>query len=252
MLTITISERIHELRKSLANRVYKKRGSVEKRAQFETMVEKGLKLINPIGIGNRLASYYYTSSANNRYKAWIARKAVELADKAGQKFDEHGSGRGDYMTTRGIDYIAPWKGSAKAPFFDMGGEGLGLVEITRKRVYAKSYSFGPSFASTRYLVGKNEAGTYFTHPVPATCSTVESAIQWIWGGHARDVVARQGDIALIRGAGPKLPSNLPSGHRVDGNQIVHATHPTIRIPGKGERVIVGRRAFVRVSEATRD
>ena len=147
-----------------------------------------------------------------RLAAWKARSALSLAALAGEQYDEHGSRSGDYLTTRGIDYISP-RESAPAPYCDSGGAGLGLIEIERTRVYA-GHKWRPSSVATRYLVGRNEAGTYFSHPVSPACGTVIDAVQWIWSGQADRIIQRQGDLALIQGNGaPKLPP-LPRGHRV--------------------------------------
>jgi len=193
---------------------------------------------------------------SSRRHTWGIKQGHALAERAGQNFDEHGSSSGDYLSTGVVDYVSPWDGSAAAPYCDMGGEGLALIRITRTRVYAKSSKWFPARAFTLFLVGKNEAGTYFAHPVAKTCETVADAVQWIWGGRARDIIARQGDIALIGGnGGPKLPNDgLPRGHVIDeaAGIVRHSTHPDIPLPGKGQRIIVGRRAAVYASDATRD
>lgn len=187
-----------------------------------------------------------------REKEWKTQKALELAKKAGQYFDEHGGvSRGDHLKTDGLDYVSPYHGSLESPYFDMGGEGLGLIRITRKRIYASSSGWYPSYCSTTYLIGRNESGTYFAHAVPRHIETVYEAVQWIWNGRAEQIISRQGDIALIWGRGPKLPE-LPHGHEVKNGYIVHESHPPLPLPGKGQRIIVGRRAVVRVSDETRD
>jgi hypothetical protein len=193
-------------------------------------------------------------TAAESWKRRLSRKAKGLAEQAGINFDEYGSSRGDYRTTRGIDYVAP-STAKNSPYFDMGGAGLGLVSVTRETVYAKSCTWRPSSTTEHYLVGRNEAGTFFSHRVPTSCTTVLDAISWMWEGRQGDIVLRQGDIALIHGSGPKGLDKMPSGHKVDGTQITHATHPTIRVPGKGERIIVARRAGIRgngASTETRD
>ena len=179
-------------------------------------------------------------------------RTLKLARLADHFFDEHGSTQGDYNTTKALDYVPPKKAEL-APFMDMGGRGLGLIEITHKRVYSKSYRFyGFGWAKSRYVVGRNEAGTYFSHEVTDACDTVIQAIQWIWSDRGLEIVQRQGDIALIIGRGPKMPSNIPWGHQLEGQFIVHETHPPLPLPQKGQRVIVGRRAIAYVSHASRD
>ncbi len=191
---------------------------------------------------------------NTRFDRWVRKSALDLASKANVKSDEHRSwDRGDHLTVSSLDFVPPWE-SAAAPYHDMGGEGLALVTVTRTRVYAKSSRYAPSEVSTTFLVGRNECGTYFSHPVSPNCTTVEEAVQWIWNGKAYNIISRQGDIALISGnGGPKMPKYLPSGHKVAGGFVLHETHPALPMPYKpGERIIVGRRAAERASEATRD
>jgi hypothetical protein len=190
---------------------------------------------------------------DTRLRAWKARSAKDLAAMAGASFDEHGYRSGDYRHTYGLDFVGRHE-SAAAPYHDSGGAGLGLIEVSRTRTYAKSSKWRPSSVSSRFLVGKNEAGTYFTHPVSPNCTTVEQAVQWIWNGKANNIIQRQGDIALIGGnGGPKMPQYLPGGHKVQGDKIVHDTHPAIPTPvNPGERIIVGRRAAERAITATRD
>lgn len=221
-------------------RVSGKRGAEEARDRFFAALEN-LYPKRP------LAAY---RTHKQRLADWKAKSAEALADLAGAFHDEHGYLPGDYLSTRGLDFVPPWESKA-APYCDGGGEGLGLVDITRTRVYAKSSKWRPSSVGTRFLVGRNEAGTYFSHPVSPNCSTVIEALQWIWNGRADRIIQRQGDVALIWGKGPKMPG-LPSGHRIEGDCIVHETHPALPMPGKGQRIIVGRRAAERASEATRD
>lgn len=137
----------------------------------------------------------------------------------------------------------------------MGGAGLGLVAVERTRVYAKASKWRPSTVTTYFLVGRNEIGTYFSHPV-TPCETVQDALSWIWNGKDMQILQRQGDIALIQGnGGPRLPRQLPWGHRVDEKRgvITHATHPDLPLPtAPGERIIVARRAADRAVSASRD
>lgn len=176
-----------------------------------------------------------------RLCAWKQRSALRLAAMAGRHYDEHGYRRGDYRTTTGIDYIPPHL-SAAPPYCDSGNAGLGLIEIERTRIYARSSKWYPSKTSTRFLVGRNETGTHFAHPVPGACETVYEAVQWIWSNQANRIVQRQGDIALVWSAGPKMPARLPVGHRIVDHHVIHVTHPPLPLPGKGQRIIVGRRA----------
>ena len=150
----------------------------------------------------------------------------------------------------GIDFVWPNE-SKSAPYFDGGGEGLGLIEITRKRVYSRSCKWMPSFASTRYLVGKNEAGTYFAHAVPNNIHSVLEALSWVWSNRADKIKERQGDIALVSAIRKHLP-DLPRGHSIKGRRILHKQHIAIRLPRKAEAIIIARRAHVTVGSQGRD
>jgi hypothetical protein len=194
---------------------------------------------------------YKTAASLLRKKQWIQDEGLKLAAKSGQRFDEHGYNSGTYMNTSVLDFI-PAREAKESPFFDMGGEGLAVVSVSRKTVYARSCTWRPSEASTHYLIGRNEAGTYFAHSVPKTCETVKQAVSWIWQGLEKSIICRQGDIALIKGNGPKNLNKLPAGHIVNGDYITHKTHPRIRLPRTGERIIIGRRAATLVSRNSRD
>jgi hypothetical protein len=226
-----------------------KKGAPARRRKFYAALEEYLLRFRSI----KYHESYLTPEEyhNSRLKRWKERQALDLAAMAGQRFDEHGYGRGDYMYTHYFDFVDRFA-SVQAPYHDLGGQGLALVSINRTRVYSKKSNWRPSETSTRYFIGRNEAGTYFAHPVPESCRSVLDAVQWIWSGQANKIISRQGDIALIFGHGPKMPARLPWGHKIEGDKIVHATHPTIPLPGKGQRIIVGRRAAAKVSEATRD
>lgn len=223
--------------RSLAGR----RGVVEKR--------KKLEKYKSLFLHKRLSNSQLKFTITDFYRNERIRKCLGLARMAGQYYDEHGSYIGDYRQTKYLDYIES-KEAKLTPYLDMGGCGLGLIEICRTRMYARSYKFGPSTASTKYLVGRNEIGTFFAHSIYYNCYSVYEAIRWIWSGHL-NIIARQGDIALIKGKGPKIPK-LPFGHKIEGEFIVHETHPKLRLPKKNERIIVARRAFERVSQSSRD
>jgi len=224
-----------------------KKGCVAVRSR---LLQRAVKLVSTPG------KYVHKTQAE-RHSEWCNKQAKVLASKVSTlNVDEHGVGTGFADVQLYVrSYISPWHGSKFAPFFDMGGEGLALVSVVRTTTYSKSYMarYGRgSTANTVYLVGKNEAGTYFAHAVHRDCKTIRQALNWIWGGHEDRITSRQGDIALIKGNGPKIPRNLPSGHVIDGKHIVHGQHPQIRFPGKGERIIVGRRAATAVGGNSRD
>jgi len=240
-------EKVKAILEKFEARIGGKKGAEEARDRFAAILEKMyIRPAVPVTATHEQSHQY-------RLKDWKRKSAKYMAEKAGLQSDEHGTwGSGDHLTVYGLDYVGPWE-SEKAPYFDMGGEGLGLVTVTRTRVYAKNSKWRPSEVSTTFLVGRNEVGTYFSHSVSPNCSTVEEAVQWIWKNKAYQIIQRQGDIALVKGnGGPKMPAYLPGGHKVEGGYIIHPTHPALPLPGKGERVIVARRAAERASEATRD
>ena len=244
-----LQQKIQDYVDRYEQKIFRTKGAPEKRARLQRAVQYILDR-NQI---DRIFSVRLPRIQHRyRFESWITRKGRELAKKVPTLFDEHGDFRGSTDHCAILDYISPHHGSAQAPYYDMGGEGLALVQMSRTTVYARSCQWRPSTARTVYLIGKNEAGTYFAHAVRKDVETVQAAIQWIWGGHAQNIIQRQGDIALVRGNGPKNLNKLPSGHRIEGNQIVHATHPAIPVPGIGERIIVGRRASTQVAGNSRD
>lgn len=226
-------------------RIGGRKGAEDARDRFHAFLKKLYRKPQPQG--------HYT--AKQRHDRWVATQAEELAAMAGILADEHGVGyaSGDYHTVSGRDFIPAHESSA-APYHDMGGAGLGLVAVERTRVYAKASKWRPSTVTTYFLVGRNEIGTYFSHPV-TPCETVQDALSWIWNGKEMQILQRQGDIALIQGnGGPRMPRQLPWGHRVDEEKgiVEHSTHAALPLPKKGQRIIVGRRASDRAIAASRD
>lgn len=158
-----------------------------------------------------------------------------------------------------IDYVPP-NDAREAPYCDQGGMGMALVEVSRytQNRWQARHGYSGSTAHEVYVVGKNENGAVYSHRVVFGMRTVESAVQWIWGGRAREIVRRQGDVAVICAPGPRMPAQLPDGHCVVRDAItgevwiMHHTHPPMLAPWKGERLIVGRRAARKILTQTRD
>ena len=234
-----------------------KRGAAQRREAFLLAAQR-ITALRRGEIGGHRAKLPHAE----RLARWRRRSAMALAEGAMMRWDEHGSARGSYLRTAPLDYV-PAHEAKGAPYCDMGGEGLGLVAVRRTTVYPNSAHCRPSTAETLFLVGKNEAGTYFAHAVASATATeggplvlapsVRGALEWIWRGHQDDIVQRQGDIALISGAGPKIPA-LPDRHVADmeAGVVHHPTHPDLPIPGKGQRIIVARRAVPRAISGTKD
>lgn len=198
-------------------------------------------------------------------RTWMTRdEARELvagiATDAGLRDDWDGhswcDGRGDYHALTVLDY------SSDPGYIIGAGRLIGLVDQTRRRIYAKSSQFRRSDRSDKFLVGRNENGNPFAHQVPSAIASVAEAWNWIWGGAA--IVARQGDIGLA-------PSNIKrvegdeddcpvagghSRHRFIGethqNGSLHVRHgflyhegeqhPTIYVGSEWMRVVVARRS----------
>ena len=238
---------VYEIASKFEARIHGKKGAEDRREKFYGYIEKHYKK-DPEPI---------KPSRQTRHDNFVRRYVCEMCAKVTTlNVDEHGRGErwGDQLNVTINSFITPWWGSAKAPYFDMGGEGLALITLSRTREYSKAYTrrYGYGHASTKYLVGKNEAGTYFCHSVSKECMNVLAAIDWIWDGHSDYLIQRQGDIALINGRGSKFPKNMPFGHVVGDDKITHATHPDLPLPGKGQRIIVGRRAAEYVGRNARD
>jgi hypothetical protein len=219
-----------------------KKGTPAKRERFFDFVK------------SKKSEYCYVSEdfQKERRKKWNTKKGLGISKKVDLYFDEHGSGSGDYQNTYVEDYVSPWEGSDKAPYFDMGGEGLAVISVSRTRVYAGS-TWRPSTNHTTYLIGKNEAGTYFAHPVHKDCNTVLEAVNWIWG--YKKIIARQGDIAVAPTEKKKRKIKLPDGHRLFPKMgvIYHSTHPVLNLKKyPGCEIITGKRAVAQLGSATRD
>lgn len=203
-------------------------------------------------------------SINDRFRNSRSKKAIRIREWISQHFqngmwadvklkkkypavsivhlaaDEHGGIDNAYVSQ--IDWISAVEAQS-APYFVLPSAncGIGLVSAVSFTEYRGKFKGWASSCTEYFLVGRNEAGTFFAHRVTES-NSVEEAINWIWGGRAKQIVRRQGDISIIKGAGPKGLDKLPFGHTVQGDYIVHDTHPSMAIPGKGERIIIGRRA----------
>lgn len=237
--------KIYEISERFCNRIQGKKEAPQRRDTFVKMVNNFLIITDPDEVSSEWDRKKALKSRERRFEKWIEKNAEFLAKKAGYEDDEYEYKSGDYHSINAIDYIGKYE-SNKKPYFDMGGEGIGLIEVTRKRVYARTSNYSQSYASTRFLVGRNEDETYFSHPVSPNCETVLEATSWVWKGMQDRIISRQGNIALISSsAGPKVPK-LPSGYKVVGDYIVHDIYPSIPAPKKGQRIIVGRTAAARV------
>ncbi len=196
----------------------------------------------------------YEQREVEREDCLYARIGYGLALCARQYFDDARSRDGVRDTTV-IQAVPAWQ-SSRAPYHDHGRAGMALVGVTRRRYYGGRFRGRVSSATDYYIVGRNECGTYYAHPVSGAAvrsgHCIEAVLSWMWSGHSRDIIQRQGDVALIRGRGPKMPERLPAGHHIEGGQIVHDSHAPLPLPGPGQRIIVARRANVRVSAPTRD
>lgn len=207
------------------------------------------------------------------------RQLVETASSTA-KVDEHGSW--DF----GIAFDR--KGRGQALNWDLYGIGTDvhtgtLLIVIQIRQYEKRYKNGYGNVRKNYfLVGTNEDGSAFAHPVSANVvrtairldrDVIKACQDWIFGGDYARMI-RHGDLALVPLA--KRPSAkvvtadrmvLEDSHEVTATQfrqnghlyvqdptLVHlpGTHPTVS--GRGwYRVVVGVRAdFWRFAAPTKD
>lgn len=219
-----------------------------------TLILKNLTQYAELNPSQHFSPRYDYHSHDERLRDWKIAKGDALASKCGYENDEHGRwNRGDYLSISIYDFKL-YKDTMTSPFFNTAKdcEGMAVIEIERQRVYAKSSNWRNSTATTRFLIGQNEIGTYYSHPISKNCDTIEAALNWIWSNHENDIILRQGDVALVKGVGRKLPE-LPSSHYIQDGFVKHETHfQDLPLPQKGQRIIVGRRAAAIATEASRD
>ncbi len=206
-------------------------------------------------------------TAFKRTAAWRNNLAdtrfFDLCLRAGLDHDEHGSGmRGDYHQLKIIERCH----KSDLGRYHASGDNLGLVEQSRKRTYAKSSNWGPSWRKDRFLVGENENGTPFVHQVPNNITSIDWAINWIWRG--AEIIARHGDVGLAKAAAVKHVAgenveNFPlhDNHLFTGEiykngalyikngALFHGKeqHPDVTVGPEWVRVVIGRRSSVGMS-----
>lgn len=144
----------------------------------------------------------------------LTRKVKEFAQSTAVDQDEHGIYRSsDDISIYVIEAVNSKKDMKK---YHASGELLALVRVSRERAYSRQYTrnFGKGKRSDIYLIGQNETGTRFAHPVSDSCETLEQAINWIWDNNK--IIARHGDIAITES---KTVKNL-TGQIVNEYQIM--------------------------------
>jgi hypothetical protein len=203
-------------------------------------------------------------------------RAIKLAESTGVLVDEHGGmySRGDHFT---IDVHDVVEDPLVLKKFHASGKMLALVSQKRKRVYAKSYSYGPSVREDFFLIGENENGVAFAHAITNdirkwSSKTVEAALRWIWGVELiEDVIDRHGDVAIIKAkpfksSGEIGKINVIDSHEFTGefrkngfvyarNGILHHTknqHPDVKIGNEWVRLKAANRSERRVATGSRD
>lgn len=188
---------------------------------------------------------------------------TDLEERPGNGYD-----RGDYYYLRVLDFVYKKKDLEK---YHASGDMLGVVNQTRQRVYAKSSKWSPSERKFRYLVGRNENGNAFAHPIPNHIKTLKKAIDWIWDGNK--IVDRQGDIAITPAPHLKNPPSaveddrrIIDSHRVEGEiyengamyvrngKIYHSKgqHPEIEVGDDWMRILIARESDNDEGNATVD
>jgi hypothetical protein len=190
--------------------------------------------------------------------------------KNAAKVDEHGGWE------FGIIESNARKGRVHAMNYDWYGVGydlhdggfLGVIQV--REFYRRKSSYFPEIRKSYFLIGKNEDGTFFAHPVESRAihaaikkgTDVVTAIQsWIFGTDYSKVI-RQGDLCLvpvrsIKGEDRGTEIIIEKSHRLMADRIIengdlyavnpnmvhlNGTHPTIQnLTGK-YKIIVGKRA----------
>jgi hypothetical protein len=210
----------------------------------------------------------YRKSAD--YKARkIQRNILELANRAGLEYDEHGTvvrsnGWGkDRFNLRVLDYVHKKK---DLKHYHACGKCLALVEQTRVRTYAASSQFRYSDSRWVFIVGTNENGVPFCHQVPRHFGSLGDAMKWIWNGHKID--RRQGDVAITRSHLKHVRGEVRNERLIDNHFIfaeVHDSqgthirngfiyhekdqHPPIYVGSEWKRVLIARRSAEGMSSA---
>lgn len=190
--------------------------------------------------------------------------------KNAAKIDEHGGWE------FGIIESNARKGRVHAMNYDWYGVGfdihdggfLGVIQV--REFYRQKSSYYPEIRKSYFLIGKNEDGTYFAHPVESRVihaaikkeNDVVTAVQsWIFGTDYSKVI-RQGDLCLVpvrsvKGEERGTEIIIEKSHRLMADRIIengdlyavnpnmvhlNGTHPSIQnLTGK-YKVVVGKRA----------
>lgn len=171
----------------------------------------------PNGVTSRQdwETYWHTKrlTARNRHEG------QKLADAVSEKMN------GDYA--RCIERVDRGEIKQNSTYGRIVPFGIALVEVTRVTTYARSSRWMPSKARGRFLVLLDENGGWTLANVSKHAENVCEAIKWRWGVVPEKIVCLYDRrLALVQGKGPKGLEHLPDD--------------VSRIPGKGERVIVGR------------
>lgn len=190
---------------------------------------------------------------------------------AADKVDEHGAWEFKAEFDR--------KGRGQAINWDLYGVGFDvhtgdMLAVIQVRQYTKQHkNWYPQIRKNYFLIGENEDGSAFAHPVSANVihaavraerDVIEAVQNWIFGGTYADM-QRHGDLAIIpmksRPAGTKgqlrKVAVLEDSHRLEAAQIaevdgriyaknptlthIPGTHPTVEAAG-WNRIVIGRRA----------
>lgn len=231
-----VLRQIYEIQSRHAARVAGKRGAPQRRAVVAAVADRIRRAVSPPA-GSWPADLPILRRESRR-RAWIARSAQRLAAAAGLAEVGRSWDAGRITAVDGRDYMR----AADVIAAGLGVGELAIVSVTRTRTYAPSCRWRPSERRQTYLVGVSpETGATWAHAVPASCQSIRTAWRWIWRcGDPRDVVAYQGDVAVIRRRGQH--DTLPERHELAGDQIIHPSHAPIAAPLRGERITVGRRA----------
>jgi len=154
-------------------------------------------------------------------------------------------------------------------------------------IFKRKATHYPTIKKTRYLIGRNENGIAYAHPIPALpamrktsgAACIDAVCCWIWGIESQQLAGlrRCGDTAAVRVLAPprgalRLPVKkigIIDSHIIDhardimytdravyirGGYLIHTKHqhPAARVPTTWHQIVIGRREAEKVGAATRD
>lgn len=211
----------------------------------------------------------------------IRSAVTSLIGRVGANDDEHGSWE--------FDAAFDSKGRGSAINWDLyaygndvhSGAFLCIVQVRRYEKVHKNWY--PSIRKNYFLVGTNEDGTVFAHPLPSSViryainhgrDAILAAQNWMFGTTDYSQIVRQGDVALLPCKRPpqegevasyERAANIEKSHllvadeiRRNGNvyaknpRLTHPTHPYVEARGWFKVVVSHRATYWKFAPPTVD